>query len=149
MTWPWRTPVLLGAAALIGLALAAATLERKSLPHPPATPAPRPLTPARPPTVTPAPPHVRENAIDRQDRTTARQRQREAAAFDRRPLLSHLPLRLAGITIAIAGLADDERTTILSLNAGPRSRADALALYRRALTVYDDPGRAYRLRWQR
>ena len=58
-------------------------------------------------------------------------------------MLSALPITTRGVTISIAGLDDDGRTTILELR-GRRGRAHTLAVYRRELRRYGDSGRAYR-----
>ncbi len=71
------------------------------------------------------------------------------ALFDGRPLLTQLPLELAGVRIDIAGLAADRETTILSIDPGTRSRAHARAIYRRVLAAYRDAGHAYELEWTR
>lgn len=103
---------------------------------------PTPMATAEPPAITAA-------EADRQDRVGAMHRRREARAFDRRPLLSVLPLELAGVRIRIAGLAADDRTTILSISAGRRGRDFAEALYRRALAAYGDSGDEYTVQWSR
>lgn len=101
------------------------------------------------PTRTPVPPSLGRDVINRQDRSTRRDRARESRAFDRRPLLTQLPLELAGVRIDIAGLAADRETTLLSIDPGPRSRAHARAAYERALAAYRDSGHGYELEWAR
>jgi hypothetical protein len=138
--------------ALLTAALIATALTIASRPGPEADRPPRPTPVAsRPaePARTPAPPQRPRAAFDRQDRASAAQRRREIRALDDRPLLSRLPLRFAGVTIDIAGLATDGHTTTLVIDPGPRTRAFASAVYRRALATYGDDGRAYRLRWTR
>ena len=81
--------------------------------------------------------------INRQDRPSRALLRRQQAAAAARPMLSALPITARGVTIAIAGLDDDGRTTILELR-GRRGRAHTLAVYRRELRRYGDSGRAYR-----
>jgi hypothetical protein len=100
-------------------------------------------------TRTPEPPKLGRDVIDRQDRTTRRERKRESRALDSRPLLTQLPLERAGVTIDIAGLAADRQTTILSIDPGTHARAHARAVYQRALAAYRDSGDAYELEWTR
>lgn len=123
--------------AVVALELPDATLSPPTRP-PDTTAAPKPT--ATPPSLTAA-------EVNRQDRVSATHRRRETRAFDARPLLAVLPLELAGVRIEIAGLAADQHTTILTIGAGPRGRRYALALYRRALAAYGDPGTAYAIRW--
>jgi hypothetical protein len=117
--------------------------ERPTAPRPVATPA------TRSPSLTPAPPRLDDATLDRQDRTTSRQRRREQRAFDARPLLAQLPLTLGGVRIDLAGLAADPYELIVRIDPGARSRAYALTVYRRALHSVDDPGRGYRVEWVR
>ena len=142
--------------ALLGLAAIAATAaaitagtgqpaDPREIPPRPAPPAPAGAPAAR---VTPAPPVLGRETINHQDRTSRARRRREAAAFDARPLLTRLPLELAGVRIDLAGLAPDGHTTTLAIDPGSRSRPFARRVYRRALATYRDPGRSYRLRWQ-
>ena len=102
------------------------------------------------PTRTPAPPSARP----RRDRPPGPQHAGAIASasrsvFDGRPLLTQLPLELAGVRIDIAGLAADRATTLLSIDPGTRSRAHARAVYRRVLAAYRDAGHAYELEWAR
>lgn len=134
-------------AVLAGLfALAAIALQLPDLQTPPSDPGVAPVTPTPTPVAT-APEPLTAAQINRQDRTSAAQRRRETRAFDRRPLLAALPIELAGVRIDIAGLAADQRTTILELTPGPRGRAYAWAVYRRALAALGDSGHAYSTRW--
>jgi hypothetical protein len=132
--------VILASLALAAAALTAPPDTQRARPAP--TRAVRSLVPAR----TPRPPALARAQLERQDRVDAAQRRREGAALDRRALLAHLPLALAGVTIDIAGLGADGRTTMLELDAGGRSRAYARAIYARALRTYGDSGRAYETR---
>jgi hypothetical protein len=136
--------------ALAVLALAAANLTATS-DRPASRPRPsqRDVAATPAPTRTPVPPKLGRAVIDRQDRSTRRERERESRAFDSRPLLTRLPLELAGVRIDIAGLAADGRTTILSIDPGTRSRAHARAVYEHALAAYRDSGHAYGLEWAR
>jgi hypothetical protein len=102
----------------------------------------------RDPVTTPSP-AVEPRAINRQDRTSAAHRRREARVFDSRRLLTALPLERDGVRFDIAGLDRDGRTTVLSVAAGGRSRKSSRAVYRRVLRAYGDSGADYRLRWQR
>lgn len=102
-----RRARLLAFAALFVLAVVALQLPETQVP----APSPPSSTATRPPTSTP-PPLVAAQ-LDQQDRVGRLHRRRETLAFDRRPLLSVLPLELAGVGIEIAGLAADGRTTIL------------------------------------
>jgi hypothetical protein len=99
-------------------------------------------------TVTPQPPRVGAKTLDGQDRVSRTQRRVEARVFDARPLLSRLPLTRGGVRIDIAGLAPDDRTTILAIDPGRRTRAHARAvveaLQRRIGDRHD-----YRLEWAR
>jgi hypothetical protein len=142
---------LLALAALAAIA-AAITLgaqppseQATPLPAPP-TVTPAPVPPAEP---TPAPPPLETAEINRQDRTSRHHRDREADVFDARPLLSRLPLERDGVRIDIAGLAADDRTTVLAMDSGRASRARARALYESALRRAGDPGTAYVLEWAR
>lgn len=105
----------------------------------------RPAPPT--PTVTPSP--LTSTEVNRQDRVGRAHRRRETRAFDRRPLLAVLPLDLGGVRIEIAGLAEDGKTTILSIAAGARGQRYAEDLYRRALAAYGDSGADYTVRWKR
>ncbi len=96
-------------------------------------------------TVTSAPPSgaLTPAEINRQDHESPALVRRQQAATSSRPMLSALPISTRGVTIAIAGLDADGRTTILELRA-PRGRAHALAVYLRELRRYGDNGHAYR-----
>jgi hypothetical protein len=83
--------------------------------------------------------------INRQDHPPRALARRQRAATRRRPMLPALPITSRGVRIAIAGLARDGQTTILTLTS-PRGRAHALRVYRRQLRRYGDNGHAYRLR---
>jgi hypothetical protein len=135
------------ALTVIGLAAASlpATSDRPASPRP----SQRDFAATPVPTRTPVPPRLGRDVIDRQDRSTRRERERESQVFDGRPLLTQLPLELAGVRIDIAGLAADGETTLLSIDPGTRSRAHARAIYRRVLAAYRDTGHAYQLEWTR
>lgn len=108
---------------------------------------PRPAARHPTPTASATPPSVSQRETDRQDRVGAAHRRRETRAFDERPLLAALPIRLGGVGIAIEGLAPDGVTTELRVSAGPRGRVYAEALYGRALAAFGDTGGAYEVRW--
>ena len=71
-------------------------------------PGPSGAPPRRP---SPAPPRLTGAQINRQDHLRPAQRRRELRDGRTRPLLAVLPLELAGVRIAIAGIAADRRTT--------------------------------------
>jgi hypothetical protein len=83
--------------------------------------------------------------INRQDHPPRGLVRRQRAVTRRRPMLPALPITSRGVRIAIAGLARDGQTTILTLTS-PRGRAHALAIYRRQLRRYGDNGHAYHVR---
>ena len=89
-------------------------------------------------------------ALDRQDRVERR------AAPARSRARSTTGRCSAGCRSTLRGRDDRHRrprrrraTTTLVIDPGPRTRAFAPAVYRRALATYHDDGRAYRLRWTR
>ena len=130
---------LLGLTALI--ALAALTHHTR---QPVARPAPVALattTSTRPISTTSSVPVAAQ--INRQDHYPPALARRQAAAMAARSLLPALPLTYQGVTIAIAGLAPDGRTTLLDLTDGHLGRAHAMAVYRHELAVYGDTGHAY------
>ncbi len=101
-----------------------------------------PSTPATTTTaVTPSPAPTRAQ-INRQDHPSPAQVRNQQAASSVRPMLPALPITTAGVTIDIAGLAPDGRTTILTITSR-LGRAHALAVYRHELRRYGDTGRAY------
>lgn len=104
-------------------------------------------SPARRPT--PVPPQLDRQEINEQDRTSAAHRRRELRDAAARPLLAVLPVELAGVRMAVDGIAADDRTTTIAIDPGQRGRAYASALYRRAMTAYGDPGSVYSVRWVR
>jgi hypothetical protein len=132
--------------ALALLVLAAATaLQRVDRPvSEPPPPRPPAATGARVLTPTPRPATARQIAA--QDRLTPHQRRRDRAALARRRLIEHLPVTLAGVRIAVTGIAADGRRTLLELDPGSRSRRFALALYHQALRVYNERNRDYQLK---
>jgi len=134
---------------LAALAAIAAAIALSAQPRRPPSSAQRPPASATTPTPTPAPPRVDRVAINRQDRTTRRHRAREARVYDMRPLLSRLPLERRGVRIDLAGLAADDRTTVLAIDPGDRSRAHARRVYERALRATHDAREAYVLEWAR
>ena len=139
-----RALLLLAALA----AIAAATALSAQPTRPPSSAQRPPATATTPtPTPTPAPPRVDRAAINRQDRTTRRHRAREARVYDMRPLLSRLPLERRGARIDLAGLAADDRTTVLAIDPGDRSRPHARRVDARALRATHDAGEAYILEW--
>jgi hypothetical protein len=136
--------------ALAVVALAASHLTATSdRPAPRTRPSQRDVAATPAPTRTPVPPRLGRAVIDRQDRSSRRDRARESQMFDSRPLLTQLPLELAGVRIDIAGLAADRETTLLSIDPGTRSRAHARAIYQHALAAYRDSGHAYEPEWAR
>jgi Flp pilus assembly CpaF family ATPase len=86
--------------------------------------------------------------INRQDRPSRRLLRLQRAASAARPMLSALPITTRGVTIVIAGLAGDGRTTLLSVRSR-RGRAHARVVYRHELRRYGDTGHAYRLVFER
>ena len=64
-------------------------------------------------------------------------------------LLDRLPLERGGVRIDIAGLAPDDRITVLSIDAGTGTRAHARAIYQHQLQQAGDPADAYVLEWAR
>ncbi len=132
------------AVAVLAAIAAAVTLGSEQPPQRAASPR-RTSTPT--PTVTPSPPALDRAVLNRQDRSDRRHRQREARAFDSRPLLSQFPLELGEVRIDIAGLAADGHTTIVMIDPGRRSHEFAHAVYERALTTYGDSGTAYKVKW--
>lgn len=86
-------------------------------------------------------------AINQQDRVSHGHDRREREAFDQRPLLRRLPLTYRGIQIDIAGLAADNRTVLIAIDADGLPPARARALYREALRHFGDPGTTYRARF--
>lgn len=100
------------------------------------------------PTPTPAPPALSVSALERQDRVASRQRHAEGAAHDQRPLLTQLPLTLAGVTIDITGLHADGRHTLLTIRHTRSSHRHARAVYQQALRTARDTGRAYRIQYR-
>ena len=137
------------AAALAAFALAALALGTPTTPREAARSGspPRPARPRATATNTPGPTRLSRARLNRQDRVDRARRRRETDAFDGRPLLGQLPLTLAGVTIDIAGLAPNGRSTLLTIDAGERSHAHARAIYEQALRTYGDPGRAYQPRY--
>ncbi len=91
--------------------------------------------------LTPSPAPTRAQ-INRQDHPSPALERNQQAASSARPMLPALPITTAGVTIDIAGLAPDGRTTILTLTSR-LGRAHALAVYRHELARYGDTGRAY------
>ena len=90
-------------------------------------------------------PRLTAREIDRQDAPDRRRQRREAAAFDRRPLLNALPVVLHGVRFEIGGLATDGRTTIIRARVAGlahRRARDAFATLRRRT---GDRSRSYRL----
>jgi hypothetical protein len=145
-----RTVLALAALAAIAAAilLSAEPSRRPSRPQPrqPPTASASPTAIA---TRTPAPPRLDRTAINRQDRTGARHRDREAEVVDTRPLLSRLPLTRAAVRLDIAGLSPDDRSTVLVIDPGARARAHARAVYQAELARAGDSGDAYVLEWAR
>lgn len=91
-----------------------------------------------------AQPALTAHEINRQDHPSQQLERRQRAAARARPMLPALPLRSDGVTIEIAGLAADRRTTLLRVSARLGGHAHALAVYRRELDRYGDSGHRYR-----
>jgi hypothetical protein len=136
-----RGRVVAGGAACVAVAAAFGLPEAQVVDRPPQAAGPVPA-----PSV--APPVIGREEANRQDRVGRAHRKRETRAFDGRPLLAVLPLKLGGVRIAIAGLAPDGRTAILEVSHGQRAHAYARRVYERALAAVDDDGTAYRVRWR-
>jgi hypothetical protein len=104
---------------------------------------------ARPTPMRPVPsPRLTEQQINHQDPPDRQRQRREARAFDRRPLLSVLPIIWQGIRFEIGGLADDARTTIVVADAQGRGRMRAQIAWRTLLRRTGDRSDSYRLRIQ-
>jgi hypothetical protein len=139
MTRASTIALALAALAVTGIAIAASTQPIPREPDPAAA-----AESSRTPRAqhTPAPPTLAHNGLDRQDRVDRRRRTHEAAVYDRRPLLTHLPLKRAGVRIDIVGLAPDG-TALLTIVHHGRSQAHARTIYRRTLAAHADTGRGY------
>ena len=90
-------------------------------------------------------PRLTARQINRQDRPDRRRQRDEAHVFDRRPLLSVLPLTLQSVRFSIGGLAADGRTTIIRANAGGLGRRRARIAYDTLRRRTGDRSRSYRL----
>jgi hypothetical protein len=102
------------------------------------------------PTTTVATPPVLSSAeVNSQDRFTTREKRRHEQAHDSRPLLRRLPLSIDGVSIDVAGLAADNKTTILRVVRGRHTPKEARTAYRRALRRAHDTGNAYTPRYVR
>ncbi len=97
----------------------------------------------------PAPPKLSPDQINKQDRFTAAEKRAQSHAMDSRPLLDHLPYVQDGVTVDIAGLAADNKTTILSVTTRTRTKQQAAATYQQILKRFKDPGTAYKVRYYR
>lgn len=86
-----------------------------------------------------------DEEINRQDPAHGERERREARAFDRRPLLSALPATLHGITFDIAGLAADDRTTVIDADSRGVGRRRVRIAFETLLRRTDDRSHAYRL----
>src|SRR5436309_1624851 len=97
--------VLLAIAVLAGIVICGISLLAGDQQHAPRS-APTPAT--RTATLRPMPtPQLTARQINRQDRPDARRQRDEARVFDRRPLLSDLPITLQSVRFEIGGLATD------------------------------------------
>ena len=83
--------------------------------------------------------------INRQDPPDGERERREAHAFDRRPLLSALPATLHGVSFDIAGLAADDRTTIIDADGRGAGRRRVRIAFETLLRRAGDRSHAYRL----
>lgn len=86
-----------------------------------------------------------DEEINRQDPPDGERERREAHAFDRRPLLSALPATLHGVTFDIAGLAADDRTTIIDADGRGAGRRRVRIAFETLLRRTGDRSHAYRL----
>lgn len=102
-----------------------------------------------PAAVTPSPPELRSETLNRQDQVSRARQRVESEVFDARPLLSQLPITRAGVRVDVGGLAPDDRTTILAVDPGTRSRAHARDALERRLRRARHRGHGYRLEWTR
>lgn len=123
-------------AIFIGVALLSTGPDEPPSTTPPVTNAARPVVPA---------PQLTREQIDRQDRPSHRRQRAEARAFDRRPLLNALPITLQGVRFDIAGLASDDRTTVLTAQANGVGRRRVRIAYKTLLSRVGDRSDAYRL----
>lgn len=94
-----------------------------------------------------AAPRLTAREVNRQDRMSQRERRRQLESALTRPLLSLLPLDLAGAHLDVAGIAPSGKV-LLRITPGAQGRADAQATLRRTLEALDDPGTAYEIRWK-
>lgn len=109
---------------------------------------PRPPTPpSTAPAVTRGVPGPRFSSeqINRQRQPDVRRRRVEAWVFDERPLLNALPATVHGVSFEIAGLEDDDRTTIIRADARRQGRRRARIAYVTLRRRTGDRSRAYRL----
>lgn len=90
-------------------------------------------------------PQLTAQQINRQDRRDRRRQRDEAHVFDRRPLLSVLPMTLQSVRFAIGGLAADGRTTIIRANASGLGRRRARIAYDTLRRRTGDRSSSYRL----
>jgi hypothetical protein len=90
-------------------------------------------------------PQLTAHEINRQDPPDARRQREEARVFDRRPLLSALPMTLQSVHFEIGGLAADGRTTIIRANAGGLGHRRARVAFNTLRRRTADRSRSYRL----
>ncbi|MEY2517514.1 MAG: hypothetical protein QOJ89_4872 [bacterium] len=129
---------ILGAIVVLGISLLMS--DRHVAPDVATTPG------ARTAVLRPVPaPRLTARQIDRQDRPDTRRQRDEAHAFDRRPLLSALPITLQSVRFEIGGLGYDGRTTIIRANAGGLGRRHAQIAYDTLRRRTGDRSRSYRL----
>lgn len=103
-------PLLAITGLLLAIATAVALLDAGTS-EPPTTP---PGSSERTGELRPVPgSQLADEEINRQDPSDPEREDREARAFDQRPLLNALPITFRGVTFDIGGLAADGSTTII------------------------------------
>ena len=92
-----------------------------------------------------SPPRLTAREINRQDPPDPRRQREEARVFDRRPMLSVLPMTFQSVRFAIGGLAADGRTTIIHAHAGGLGRRRARIAFNTLKRRTGDRSRSYQL----
>ncbi len=90
-------------------------------------------------------PQLTAREINLQDPPDVSRQREEARAFDRRPLLSALPVTLQSVRFEVGGLAADGRTTVIQANARGLGRRRARIAYNTLRRRTGDRSRSYRL----
>ncbi len=90
-------------------------------------------------------PRLTARQINRQDPPDPRRQREEARVFDRRPLLSALPMTFQSVRFAIGGLAADGRTTIIHAHADGLGRRRARIAFNTLRRRTGDRSRSYQL----